>query len=148
MMVPWPPGRGRGPGSRSGGPSPRRTRRGSCASTTSWNPGRAWVKVGGRGFCCMSRFDVFPGLQAEEAESSQAGTVPAEVAAGCGVVGQAGAGQDADDGAGDGGEQPGGVAGPEPGGVFGVCGVAPQVKAVLDAPVAAVAGEQELRAGL
>src|ERR1035441_6379428 len=61
-------------------------------------PPRAWVKVGGRGFCCMSRFDVFPGLQAEEAESSQAGTVPAEVAAGCGVVGQAGAVQDADDG--------------------------------------------------
>src|ERR1035437_6990102 len=52
---------------------------------------RAWVKVGGRGFCCMSRFDVFPGLQAEEAESSQAGTVPAAVAAGCGGGGQAGA---------------------------------------------------------
>src|SRR5208282_2962229 len=65
-----------------------------------------------------------------------------------GVVGQAGAVQDADDGAGDGGEQPGGVPGPQPGGVFGVCGVTSQVKAVFDAPVAAVAGEQELRAGL
>ena len=46
----------------------------------------------------MSRFDVFSGLQAEEAESLQAGAVPGEVAAGCGVVGQAGAVQDADGG--------------------------------------------------
>ena len=79
----------------------------------------------------MSRFDVFSGLQAEEAEGSQAGAVPAEVAAGCGVAGQVGAVQDADDGAGDGGEQPGGVVGPQPGDVFGVCGVAPQVKTVV-----------------
>jgi len=75
----------------------------------------------------MSRFDVFPGLQAEEAESLQAGTVPSEGAAGCGVVGVPGAVEDADGEAGDGGEQPGGVAGPEPGGVLGVCGVAPVV---------------------
>src|SRR5216683_2301597 len=116
-----------------------------------WNTGRApraGVKVGGRGFCCMSRFDVFSGLQAEQVEGLQAGAVPGEVAAGCGVVRQAGTVQDTDDSAGNGGEQPGGAAGPQPGGVFGVCGIASQVKAVLDAPVAAVAGEQELRAGL
>src|ERR1035437_1643215 len=65
--------------------------------------GRAWVKVGGRGFCCMSRFDVFPGLQAEEAESSQAGTVPAEVAAGWGGGGGGGAGGGAGGGGGGGG---------------------------------------------
>src|ERR1035437_7907481 len=51
MMVPWPPGRGRGPASRSGGPSPRRTRRGSCASTTSWNPGASAARCcAGKGF--------------------------------------------------------------------------------------------------
>src|SRR5712692_7312973 len=37
-MVLWPPARGRGPGSRSGGPSPRRTRRGSCRSMTRRRP--------------------------------------------------------------------------------------------------------------
>jgi len=75
----------------------------------------------------MSRFDVFSGLQAEQAEGLQSGAVPGEVAAGCGVVGQAGAVEDADGGAGDGGEQPGRVPGPQPGGVFGVCGVTSQV---------------------
>src|SRR5216684_4639642 len=89
--------------------------------------GRAGVKVGGRGFCCMSRFDVFSGLQAEQVEGLQAGAVPGEVAAGCGVVRQAGTVQDTDDSAGNGGEQPGGAAGPQPGGVFGVCGIASQV---------------------
>src|ERR1019366_5030232 len=60
-------------GLRRGGHGTAELGRGPCALLR-----RAWVKVGGRGFCCMSRFDVFPGLQAEEAESSQAGTVPAE----------------------------------------------------------------------
>src|SRR6266568_8365290 len=85
-----------------------------CRQSAHTVPPRAGVKVGVRGFCCMSRFDVFSGLQAEQVEGLQAGVVPAEVAAGCGVVRQAGAVQDADDGAGDGGEQPGGAPGPQP----------------------------------
>jgi hypothetical protein len=79
----------------------------------------------------MSRFDVFSGLQAEQVEGLQAGAVPGEVAAGCGVVRQAGTVQDTDDSACNGGEQPGGAAGPQPGGVFGGCGIASQVKAVV-----------------
>src|SRR5450755_3399046 len=49
MMVPWPPGRGRGPASRGGGPSPRRTRRGSCASMTSCRPGASAAR------CCAAK---------------------------------------------------------------------------------------------
>ena len=48
MMVPWPPGRGHG-SSRSDNPSPRRTRRGSCASTTNWNPGASAAR------CCAAK---------------------------------------------------------------------------------------------
>ena len=44
-------GKGPRPASRSGGPSPRRTRRGSCASTTSWNPGASAARCcAGKGF--------------------------------------------------------------------------------------------------
>ena len=50
-MMPWPPGRGRGPGNRSVGPSPRRTRRGSCANTTSCRPGASAARCcAGKGF--------------------------------------------------------------------------------------------------
>ena len=88
------------------------------------------------------------GLQAEEGEGLEAGAVPAQVAAGGGVVGVACAVEDADDDVGDRGEQPGGVPGAQPGGVFTEGCVAPVVQAVLDGPVVAVAGEQERRAGL
>jgi hypothetical protein len=65
------------------------------------------------------------GLQAEEGEGLEAGAVPAQVAAGGGVVGVACAVEDADDDVGDRGEQPGGVPGAQPGGVFTEGCVAP-----------------------
>ena len=71
------------------------------------------------------------GLQAEEGEGLEAGAVPAQVAAGGGVVGVACAVEDADDDVGDRGEQPGGVSGAQPGGVFAEGCVAPVVQAVV-----------------
>src|SRR5712691_4026483 len=87
-------------------------------------------------------------LQAEQGEGAQAGAVPAEVAAGGGVVGVAGAVEDAGDGVADGGEQAGGLPGTQPGGVFAEGDITPVMQAVLNSPVFAVAGEEEFRAGL
>src|SRR5260370_39623205 len=64
-------------------------------------------------------------LQAEQGEGLHAGAVPAEFAAGSGVVRPAVAVQDADDGAGDGGAQAGGGGRRDPGGGAGRGWVAP-----------------------
>ena len=64
------------------------------------------------------------------------------------MVGVAGAVEDAGDGVADGGEQAGGLPGAQPGGVFAEGDVAPVMQTVLYSPVAAVAVEQEFRAGL
>src|SRR5208283_5084621 len=90
----------------------------------------------------------FRWLQAEEFEGEQSGAVPGAVAAGGCVVAVAGAVEHADGHVGDGGEQPPGSASPQPGGVFGEGCVAAVVQPVFDAPVVAVAGEQEGGAGL
>lgn len=64
------------------------------------------------------------------------------------MTGVAGPVQDADDDVADGGEQAGRLPGAQLGGVFAEGCVAPVVQAVLDAPVLAVACQQERRAGL
>ena len=82
---------------------------------------RAGVKVGIRDLGGWSRFGVFScvtRLESNELKCLQAGAVPAEVAAGGGLAGQAGAVENADGGVADRGEQPPGVPGAEPGGVF------------------------------
>ena len=100
----------------------------------------------------MSRFGVVSGgglvLQAEQGEGLQAGAVPAEVAARCGVVGVSGAVEDAGDGVADRREQAGGLPGTQPRGVFAEGDITPVMKAVFYSPVGAAAFEEEFRAGL